>query len=350
MKLISVIRKLNIRFISVLALGVFIVAPSFAANDVVNVYSARKEALILPILEKFRDETGIEFNLVTGKADALLTRLVSEGEASTTDVFITVDAGRLHRAKEAGVLQPLNNQNVESSVRGSLRDPDGTWTALSLRARPIFYAKDRVDPSKIATYEDLVNSEWQSRICIRSSGNIYNQSLVASMIVANGMEQTDSWAMGMVANFARPPTGGDTDQLRAAAAGQCDIAVANTYYFGRLMNSSKDEDREVASKLGVIWPNQDPQDRGTHVNVSGVGITKHAKNREAAVTLIEYLLKPESQIWYAEVNNEYPVIDNVPISETLQSLGLFRADTVNLTLLGIHNSDAVKAMDRAGWK
>lgn len=208
---------------------------SFAASaddgGSVNIYSARKEALILPILERFRDETGIEFNLVTGKADALLKRLRMEGEATAADIFITVDAGRLHRAKEAGVLQPIRNESVDAAVPQHLRDADGYWVALSKRARTVVYAKDRVDRTALAAYEGLSDPAWKGRICIRSSGNIYNQSLVASMIEANGPERTEAWVRGLVDNFARPPAGGDTDQLRAVAAGECDLAVANTYYF-----------------------------------------------------------------------------------------------------------------------
>ena len=230
---------------------------SFADNDkTVNIYSARKEALILPILERFRDETGIEFKLVTGKADALLKRLRTEGEATPADIFVTVDAGRLHRAREAGVLQRIGSGSVDDAVPAHLRDADGFWVALSKRARTVMYARDRVDPAALSTYEGLADPMWEGRICIRSSGNIYNQSLVSSMIEANGAGSTEAWARELVANFARPPAGGDTDQLRAAAAGECDLAVANTYYLGRLAASGKEADRVVAAALGVFWPNQ----------------------------------------------------------------------------------------------
>ena len=328
-------------------------APSALSADdgkSVNIYSARKEALILPILERFRNQTGIEFHLVTGKADALLKRLQLEGDASPADIFITVDAGRLHRAKEAGVLQKIGSETIDAAVPAHLRDADGFWVALSKRARTIVYARDRVDATTLSTYEGLVDSMWEERICIRSSGNIYNQSLVASMIEANGAEQTEDWAKGMVGNFARPPAGGDTDQLRAAAAGECDLAVANTYYFGRLAASSKEEDQAVAAALKVFWPNQGDGDRGAHVNVSGVGITAHAQNRDSAIRLLEFLVSPEAQTWYAEVNHEYPVVPGVPVSETLASFGSFKEDTLNLTALGANNRLAVELMDRAGWR
>ena len=328
-------------------------APSVLSTDdgkSVNIYSARKEALILPILERFRDQTGIEFNLVTGKADALLKRLRMEGEASPADVFITVDAGRLHRAKEAGVLQKIGSESIDAAVPAHLRDADGFWVALSKRARTIIYARDRVDATALSTYEGLADPTWKGRICIRSSGNIYNQSLVASMIEASGVEQTEAWAEGLVGNFARPPAGGDTDQLRAVAAGECDVAVANTYYFGRLAASSKEEDQAVAAALKVFWPNQGEGDRGVHMNVSGVGITASAQNRESAIRLLEFLVSPEAQTWYAEVNHEYPVVPGVAASETLESFGAFNEDTLNLTALGANNRQAVELMDRAGWR
>ncbi len=323
--------------------------PANANGDgVVNIYSARKEALILPVLQRFKAETGIDFKLVTGKADALLKRLEVEGKSSPADVFVTVDAGRLQRARDAGVLQPIDNPVLNQAIPAALRDRDNYWFGLSQRARVIFYVKDKVDPRELSTYEALTDAKWKGRICIRSSGNIYNQSLVASMIEANGVEKTEAWARGLVANFARKPGGGDTDQLRAAAAGLCDIAIANTYYFGRLVNSDKEEDRKVAESLGVFWPNQG--DRGTHVNVSGAGITKHARHRAEAERLLEFLASPESQAWYAEVNNEFPVVAGAKVSPTLESWGSFKADSLNLTTLGENNREAVKLMDRAGWR
>ncbi len=329
-----------------IALGLFAQGP--AAADEVNVYSARKEALILPLLEKFEAETGIGFKLVTASADALLRRLESEGRSTPADVFITTDAGRLQRAKDAGVLQPVDNPLLAQRIPANLRDRESYWFGLSQRARVIFYARDRVDPAGLSTYEALAESKWKQRICIRSSGNIYNQSLVASMIEANGVEKTEAWAKGLVANLARNPAGGDTDQLRAAAAGLCDIAIANTYYFGRLVNSDKDKDRQVAESLAVFWPNQG--DRGAHVNVSGAGITRHARHRAAAERLLEFLVSDESQTWYAEVNNEYPVVAGARIPQTLRALGEFSGDSLNLTRLGENNRAAVQLMDRAGWR
>jgi len=329
-------------------LTMLVTAQGHAQAQEVNVYSARQEALIMPLLERFKAETGIGFNLITAKADELLKRLESESRSTPADVFITTDAGRLQRAKEAGVLQAVDNPVLNARIPANLRDSENYWFGLSQRARVIFYAKDRVDPAELSTYEALAEPRWKGRICIRSSGNIYNQSLVASMIEAHGVEQTEKWARGLVANFARKPAGGDTDQLRAAAAGQCDIAIANTYYYGRLASSDKPADQEVASALGVFWPNQG--DRGTHVNVSGGAVTLHAKHPENAQRLLEFLVNAESQTWYAEVNNEYPVVADAKTSALLESWGEFKSDSLNLSRLGENNRAAVQLMDRAGWR
>ena len=314
----------------------------------VNVYSARKEALILPLLEKFKAETGIDFNLITAKADELLKRLESEDHSTPADVFITTDAGRLQRAKEAGVLRAVNNAKLNARIPQNLRDSENYWFGMSRRARVIFYSRDKVDAAELSTYEALADPRWKGRICIRSSSNIYNQSLVASMIEVNGVEETEGWARALVANFARNPAGGDTDQLRAVAAGQCDIAIANTYYYGRLVKSSKQADREVAESLGLFWPNQDG--RGAHVNVSGAAITQHAKHPEAAERLLEFMAGAESQTWYGEVNLEYPVTADAQSSELLKSFGEFKGDDLNLSRLGENNRAAVQLMDRAGWR
>ena len=315
----------------------------------VNVYSARQEALIKPLLDKFTEQTGIETNLITAKAAALQTRMQNEGRNTPADLFITVDAGNLHRAKEAGLLQKIGDTELSSTVAENLRDSDDYWVGLSKRARVIFYAPDRVDPSELSTYEALTDAKWKGRICIRSSSNIYNQSLVASMIADNGIEATEQWARGIVANMARPPSGGDRDQIKAAAAGMCDIAVSNTYYYGAMLNHESDSSQvEAANKVAVFWPNQ--EGRGTHINVSGAGISKYSKNRDNAIKLMKFLLSDESQQWYAAVNHEFPVIDSVAKSKTVASWGNFKSDDLNLSRLGDLNAEAVKAMDRAGWK
>jgi iron(III) transport system substrate-binding protein len=233
-------------------------------------------------------------------------------------------------------------------VPENYRDVDGYWYGLSLRARPIVYAKDRVKPEQLSTYEALAEPAMKGRVCIRSSNNIYNQSLVASMISTRGEAATEAWATDFVKNFARPPRGGDRDQIKAVAAGQCDVAVVNTYYLGVMLSSGTDDERAAAEKVAVFWPNQDG--RGTHVNVSGAGVTAHAKHRENAIKLIEFLASPEVQSWYARVNHEYPVVDGVESSDLLKDWGEFKADNINLTELGRLNADALRLMDRAGWR
>jgi len=324
--------------------------PAAHADDdkLVHLYSARKEALIKPVLDQFTEQTGIEVKLITSKADALLKRLQTEGRNTPADVLLTTDAGRLHRAREAGVLQPIESDVLEKAVPENYRDVDGYWYGLSLRARPIVYAKDRVKPEQLSTYEALAEPAMKGRVCIRSSNNIYNQSLVASMISTRGEAATEDWATDFVKNFARPPRGGDRDQIKAVAAGQCDVAVVNTYYLGVMLSSGTDDERAAAEKVAVFWPNQDG--RGAHVNVSGAGVTAHAKHRDNAIKLVEFLLSPEVQNWYARVNHEYPVVEGVESSELLKDWGEFKADNINLTELGRLNADALRLMDRAGWR
>lgn len=330
------------------ALALTLATPPAIASGEVNLYSARKEELIKPLLDRFTADTGIKVNLVTGKADALLKRLESEGRNTPADLLLTTDAGRLYRAYEAGLLQPVRSEILERDIPAIYRDPEGYWFGVSVRARVLMYARDRLNAAALSTYEDLADPRWKGRICIRSSDNIYNQSLISSMIVAHGEEETEAWAKGLVANLARPPQGGDRDQIKAVAAGQCDVAVANTYYLGGMLNSSDPAQREAAAKIAVFWPNQ--ADRGTHVNVSGAGVTKYARNRDNAVLLLEFMATDESQRWYADANLEYPVRDGVALNETLQSWGTYKADTINLAELGRHNATAVRLMDRAGWK
>ena len=332
--------------VAVLAL-VTATPPAFAAGEV-NLYSARKEELIKPLLDRFTADTGIKVNLVTGKADALLKRLESEDRNTPADLLLTTDAGRLYRAYEAGLLQPVRSDTLERAVPAIYRDPEGHWFGVSVRARVLMFASDRLDPAGLSTYEDLADERWKGRICIRSSNNIYNQSLVASLIVAHGEAETEAWAKGLIANLARPPKGGDRDQIKAVAAGQCDVAVANTYYLGTMLNSSDPAQREAAAKISVFWPNQ--ADRGSHVNVSGAGITKHAKNADSATQLLAFLLNDESQKWYAEVNTEYPVRSDIDQPDVLTAWGAFKADAINLSLLGKNNASSVRLMDRAGWK
>lgn len=339
------------RLLILLLLALLGPVPAVAlAQGEVNVYSARQEALIKPLLDQFTEQTGIRVNLVTAQAGALLQRLRSEGRNSPADLIITVDAGNLHNARAAGVLQPVRSEILEAAIPAQYRDPEHHWFGLSMRARPIMVVEGRVAEGEISRYEDLTDHRYRGRICIRSSDNVYNQSMIAAMIVAKGEAETEAWARGLVANLARPPRGGDRDQIRAAAAGQCDIAIANTYYLAQMLAGDDATEREAAQRIRVIWPNQGEGDRGTHVNISGAGVTAHAPNRDNAVRLLEFLMSDAAQQWYAEANQEYPVKADIAWSETLEGLGRFRADDINMALLGEYNPQAVRLMDRARWR
>lgn len=314
----------------------------------VNIYSARKEMLIKPLLDQFTQSSGIKVNLVTGKADALLARLLNEGKLTPADMLLTTDAGRLYRAKEAGMLQAVESSYLNQHIPAHLRDVDSQWFGLSTRARPIMYSIERVKPESLSTYEALAKPEFKGKVCIRSSSNIYNQSLVASMLAADEPAKTGQFLQAFVKNFAQPPKGGDRDQIKAVANGICDVAVANTYYLAGMINSINKAQQDAAAKVRIFWPNQGG--RGTHVNVSGAGIIKSAKNRAAAVKLLEFLVSKEAQAWYAQTNNEYPVRAGVAYSPLLESWGTFQADQVNLSRLGELNAEAVKLMDKAGWR
>ncbi len=317
-------------------------------SEEVNLYSARKEALMKPLLDAFTSETGIKVNLISSKADALLTRIESEAANSPADVLLTTDAGRLHRAKLAGVFSAVVSDTLIDSIPSQYRDSENLWFGLSVRARPIMLTAAATQ-IEITRYEDLADPQLAEQICIRSSGNIYNQSLVASSIEANGEASTEAWAKGLVANFARSPQGGDRDQVRAAAAGQCSVVVANTYYLASMLSDTENVvDYQAASKIKVIWPNQ--EGRGTHVNVSGAGVLKTAPNRDNAIKLIEFLASDTAQKLYADVNFEYPVKAGIELHPILKAWGEFKADSLPLTKLGENNARALQLMDRAAWK
>jgi iron(III) transport system substrate-binding protein len=320
---------------------------SWAQTESINLYSSRHYNTDDALYEGFTEQTGIRVNLIEGGADELLERILTEGSQSPADVFMTVDAGRLWRAAEAGVLAPTSSSVLADKIPANLRHPDGLWFGFSKRARVIMYNKDRVNPAELSTYEALTDSEWRGRILIRSSSNIYNQSLVGGMIETNGMGATEDWAQGMVGNFARPPEGNDTAQIKAAAAGLGDLAIANTYYLVRLGKSEDPADQEVFNKVGVFFPNQG--DRGTHVNISGAGVLKTAPNAAGAAAFLEYLATPRAQSFFAEGNNEYPVVAGTELDPVLASLGDFKEDEVNVEAYGRNADEALQLMDRAGW-
>ncbi|WP_411954166.1 Fe(3+) ABC transporter substrate-binding protein [Alkalibacillus sp. S2W] len=315
---------------------------------VVNIYTSRHYDVDDEIYSAFTEDTGIEVNVINGSADELIERMNREGEASEADIFFTADAGRLHRAKDQGLLQPIESNTINENVPENLRDRDNEWVGLTQRARIIAYHKERVDESDLSTYQALAEPEWEDRVLIRSSENIYNQSLLASFIELNGREDAKAWAEGIVNNLARSPQGGDRDQARAVVAGEGDVAIMNTYYLGGMLNSDDEEEVEVAEQLGVFFPNQDST--GAHVNVSGAGLAANAPNEENAIALIEHLSSEDVQGQFASANYEYPVNPNVEPAETLQQWGDFETQDINLSTLGENNAEAVRIFNEVGWK
>ncbi|MGD1808901.1 Fe(3+) ABC transporter substrate-binding protein [Dapis sp. BLCC M126] len=319
-----------------------------AQSGAINLYSSRHYDTDQVLYDSFTKKTGIKVNLIEGKGEELIERIKSEGANSPADIFITVDAGNLWRAQEQGILQPASSSILESKIPANLRSPENLWFGFSRRARVIMYNKDKVQPSELSTYEDLATDKWKGKIVIRSSSNIYNQSLVASLIEILGTSPTESWAKGFVSNFARPPEGNDTAQIKAVAAGIGDVGIANSYYLARLKRSTKAEDKAVAEKVGIFFPNQNG--RGAHVNISGGGVVKTAPNKEGAIKFLEHLASPEAQKIYSEGNNEYPVVAGVPVASVLASFGDFKSDPTNVSIYGKLNPEAIKLMDRVGWK
>ncbi|WP_038160888.1 Fe(3+) ABC transporter substrate-binding protein [Verrucomicrobium sp. BvORR106] len=313
-----------------------------------NVYTHRHYKADEEINALFTERTGIKVNVVSAEADQLIERLKSEGANSPADLLVTVDAGRLQRAKEAGLLKPLKSEVLEQRVPAALRDSGGHWYAYALRARVILYAQDRVKPGEISNYEDLADPKWRGRLLIRSSGNAYNQSLLASLIAADGEEKAEAWAKGVVANLARPPQGGDRDQIKGVASGLADVCVSNTYYLGMLLNSKDPAEQAAAKKVTVLFPNQ--SGRGTHANIAGAGLTVHAKNAENAKAYLEFLTTPEVQKLIANGTYEFPVNRDLSLSETHKAWGEFKLDEVTFPQIGRYQEQAVRLFDKAGWK
>ena len=330
------------------AAPLFATGVSEAEQGVVNVYSHRHYDTDRELFESFTESTGIEVRVVEAGADELIQRLQAEGEQTEADLLITVDAARLNRAKSMGLLQSVESQSLSERIPEHLRENEGMWFALTKRARIIAYHNERSDRSILSTYEALASEEYEDAIAIRSSSNVYNQSLLASIVAHNGETVAREWAAGVVENMARDPQGGDTDQLRAIAAGEADYAVVNTYYIGRLLNSTDPQQREVAEQIGVFFPNQ--EGRGAHVNVSGAGVTRHAKNRENAIRLIEFLVSEESQRRFAQANYEYPVVEGVDLAPSIAAWGEFKEDSLDLSELAEYNDEAVRIFDEVGWQ
>lgn len=322
--------------------------PKTTENQEVNIYTARHYAVDEEIYKQFTEETGIKVNVIKGEAEELIERIKREGESTQADLFVTVDGGVLANAKQNDILQPVNSDIVNENVPEHFRDADNQWVGLATRARVIAYAKDRVKPEELSTYEDLASDKWKDRLLVRSSTSLYNQSLLASFIELNGEEKAEQWAGGVVNNFARQPDGGDRDQAKAIAAGTGDVAIMNTYYVGLLANSEDPEEVKVADSIGVFFPNQETT--GTHVNISGIGLTKHSKNPENAVKLIEYVTSAPAQEFLSANNYEFPVNPEAEKPELLESWGDFKMQELNFDTLGEHNQKAIEIFNKTGWK
>ena len=340
----------NLILVTIAALG--FACGTATKNEVktkeVNIYTHRHYDTDKKIFAEFEKKTGIKVNVVSAKADALIERLKIEGEKSVADILVTSDAGRLVRAKSMNLLQANDDTATLKVVPNYLQDPEGFWTGITKRARVLVYSNERVKAEDLSTYEALTDEKWKGKVLVRSSSNIYNQSLMASIIANNGEEAAKKWAEGIVENMARGPKGNDRDQVKAIASSQGDLALVNTYYIGKLLNSKKEEEVAAGKSVSVFFPNQETT--GTHINISGLGLCKYAPNKSEAQELIAYLLSPEVQKQFAEANYEYPVRTDVEPSALLSSWGIFKEDTLNLSILGENNQKAVMTFDKAGWK
>ena len=335
-----------------IAAGLFSLAVAGAAasqQNVVNVYSGRHYQTDEALYAGFTKTTGIKVNRIEASEDAIIERIRNEGERSPADVMITVDAGRLWRADQLALFQPAKSATLEKRIPESLRHPEGHWFGFSTRARVIAYNKERVKPGEISTYEELADPKWKGRVCMRSSTSIYNLSLMGALIDHLGESRAEAWAKGVRENLAQDPKGGDTDQLKAVAAGLCDVTVSNQYYYARLARSAKPDEKQVADKLGIVFPNQ--ASWGTHVNISGAGVLKHAPHRAAAVRFLEYLASDQAQLYFADGNNEWPAVRGVKVDNpVLNALGDFKADRINVAVLGRNQASSQKIYDRVAWK
>ena len=319
------------------------------SEQIVNMYSQRHYDVDQLQYDNFEKITGIKVNVIKANADELIQRMKNEGENSPADLFITVDVGKLWQASDMDLLQKYNDESLTDGITESLKDPNGFWVPVTYRSRILVYSNERVQESDLSTYEDLANEKWKGRICIRSSSNIYNQSLLASMIAHNGENEAESWAKKVVNNFSRKPKGNDRSQMTAVVLNECDITLANTYYLGKWITSDKNTEREYSDKIAVFFPNQ--KGRGAHVNISGAAVIKTSKNTSSAIKFIEFLASNKAQKLYSQTNHEYPIRDNIQVSKIVESWGYpFKKDKLSLNKLGMFNKKAVVIFDKVGWK
>jgi iron(III) transport system substrate-binding protein len=331
-------------------LGLTLLAGTAAAQEkVLNLYSSRHYQTDEALYTGFTKLTGIKINRIEAGEDALIERIKNEGARSPADVLITVDAGRLWRAEQLGLFQPVKSKALEARIPESLREPNGLWYGFSTRARVIAYSKDKVKPGEIENYEQLADAKWKGRVCMRSSTNIYNLSLMGAMIDHLGEQKAEEWAKGVRTNLAQDPKGGDTDQLKFVASGLCDVTISNQYYYARLARSQKAEEKAVADKVALVLPNQ--KTWGAHVNISGAGVLKNAPNRGAAIQFLEYLASDEAQRYFADGNNEWPAVPGVKVDNpVLNALGDFKRDRLNVAVFGRNQPNSQKIYDRVAWK
>ena len=333
------------------ACSIFAVAasPALAQDNVLNLYSSRHYQTDEALYSNFTKQTGTPLNRIEAWEDQLIERLRNEGVKSPADVLITVDAGRLWRAEQMGLFAPVDSKVLAARLPDHMRTPNNLWFGFSARARVIVYNKGTIKPADVQNYEDLANPRLKGKVCTRSGGHVYNLSLMSALIEHWGEKKAEEWARGVVANFARAPKGGDTDQIRAVAAGECQVAISNSYYYVRLMKSAKPEDKSVIEKVGLVWPNQ--KSFGTHMNISGAGLLKHAPHRAAGIRFLEYLAGDSAQTYFANGNNEWPAVKSAPLDNpALAALGDFKADTLNIAVLGKNQALAQKIFDRVGYK
>lgn len=328
---------------------IIFVSTVISASEVVNVYSHRHYAVDKKLYKLFKKQTGIKVNLIKASSAELIKRIEKEGKYTKADVLLTTDVGMLELARSKDIFQAIESPYLNSRIPAYLKDKDNLWFGITKRARVIAYNIDEIEKAELSTYEALTQSKYKDRVIVTKSTEVYNQSLLASFIVKNGEEKAKEWALGLKKNMARKPTGVDKDSLRAIAAGMGDIAIVNTYYIGQLMGGRSLSDHATAEMIGVFFPNQADGESGTHINVSGAGVVKHAKNEENAIKFIEFLTSVKAQEEFAKVNFEYPVNPDAKVSELLQSWGDFKEDKTSLYKVGTKNKDAVKIFHQVGW-